>query len=155
MNAVKLLKDDHKKVKGLMRDFEDAGERAFQKKQRLAQQTFAELEVHTKIEEEIFYPAVKQKGDKELKEVVSEGLEEHHVVDVLIEELKGMDIESSAEQYDAKFKVLQENVEHHIEEEEQEMLPEAEKLLGSDVEKLGDQMQARKTQLLAAVGSGQ
>src|SRR3954454_19027813 len=107
MDAVKLLKDDHKKVKSLFREYEKAGERAHQKKQRIAEQAFTELEIHSKLEEEIFYPAVQAKGNKELKEVVNEGLEEHHVVDVLIEELKAMD--PSDERYDAKFTVLVEN----------------------------------------------
>jgi hemerythrin-like domain-containing protein len=146
MNAVRLLKDDHKKVKGLFREYEGAGERAYKTKLGIAEQVFTELEVHTKIEEEIFYPAVRAKGG-ELKDVVSESLEEHHVVDVLMAELKALDPED--ERYDAKFKVLTENVEHHIEEEETEMLPDAEKKLGdADMERLGEQMAARTQQLL-------
>ncbi|MGI8553744.1 MAG: hemerythrin domain-containing protein, partial [Dehalococcoidia bacterium] len=102
-------------------------------------------EVHTKLEEEIFYPAV-QKKLKDLKKTVNEGLEEHHVVKILINELKQLDPKD--EHYDAKFKVLTENVEHHIEEEETEMLPEAEEKLGKDVDKLGDEMAQRKVQLV-------
>lgn len=150
MNAIQMLKDDHRRVKALFREFEGAGERAYQKKQRLAEETMRELEVHTKLEEEIFYPAAKAKGG-ELKDTVDEGLEEHHVVKVLIDELRGMD--PQAEQYDPKFKVLTENVEHHIEEEEQELLPEAAKKLGDAVETLGAQMAQRREQLLQAAGS--
>src|SRR4051794_36852363 len=115
MNAVAMLKADHKKVKGIFREFESAGERAYRKKQQLAEQAFLELEVHSKLEEEIFYPAARS-SDKDLVDVVDEGLEEHHVVDVLIGELRQMQPED--ERYDPKFKVLTENVEHHIEEEE-------------------------------------
>lgn len=150
MDAVKLLKDDHKKVKELFRQYEKAGDRAHEKKQRIAEQVFAELEVHTKLEEDIFYPAVQAKGTKDQKELVAEGLEEHHVVDVLIGELKALNPEN--EQYDAKFKVLMENVEHHIEEEEGEMLPDAEKKLGKEIDYLGEQMMHLKQQLTAKAG---
>ena len=150
MDAIKLLKDDHKKVKELFQQYESAGDKAHQKKQRIAEQVFAELEVHTKLEEDIFYPAVQAKGTKDQKELVAEGIEEHHVVDVLIGELKVLSPED--EQYDAKFKVLMENVEHHIEEEEGEMLPDAEKKLGKETESLGEQMLQLKQQLTAAAG---
>jgi hemerythrin-like domain-containing protein len=151
MDAIKLLKDDHKKVKGLFREYEAAGDRAYQTKRRIAEQAFLELEVHSKIEEEIFYPAVREKAGKEGKELVAEGVEEHHVVDVLIEELKGLEPED--EQYDAKFTVLTENVEHHIEEEEKEMMPEAKEALGDHLADLGEQMLRRKEELLAQMGA--
>lgn len=151
MDPIKLLKDDHKKVKKLFREYESAGDRAYQTKQRIAEQVFTELAVHTAIEEEIFYPAAKAKADKEGKELVAEGFEEHHVVKVLIDELKALSPED--EQYDAKFKVLTENVEHHIEEEEGEMLPDAEKTLKDELEPLGDQMQRRKEELIARMGA--
>jgi hemerythrin-like domain-containing protein len=149
MDAIKLLKDDHKKVKSLFREYEGAGDRAYQTKARIAEQVFAELEVHSKIEEEIFYPAVQAKGSKDGKEVVLEGYEEHHVVDVLINELKALDPQD--DRFDAKFKVLTENVEHHIEEEESEMLPDAAKKLGDDVDRLAEQMARRKEELMQAV----
>lgn len=144
MNAVTLLKKDHTRVKELFREYESAGERAHKKKQQIAQQVFTELEIHTKLEEEIFYPAAQAK--KDLTDTVTEGLEEHHVVDVLIAELKQMD--PADDHYDAKFKVLTENVEHHIQEEEKELLPQAQKDLGrEEIDRLGDAMAARKQQL--------
>jgi hemerythrin-like domain-containing protein len=146
MDAVKLLKDDHKRVKALFRDFEGAGERAHKTKQKIAEQVFLELEVHTKLEEEIFYPAAKARGSEDVTDVVDEGLEEHHVVELLIAELKQLDPSDGT--FDPKFKVLTENVEHHIEEEEGELLPEAAKDLGSETEQLGNQMEQRKRQLL-------
>jgi hemerythrin-like domain-containing protein len=151
MDAIKLLKDDHKKVKKLFRDYEAAGDRAYQTKKQIAEQVFQELEVHSAIEEEIFYPAVREKAGKEGKELVAEGYEEHHVVDTLMQELKALDPQDEA--YDAKFKVLTENVEHHIEEEEQEMMPEAEDALGERVAELGEQMLRRKEALMAQMGS--
>ena len=146
MDAVKLIKDDHKKVKDLFRQFEKA--RSADRKMKIAHEVFQELEVHAEIEEEIFYPAAKAKADKEGKELVAEAVEEHHVVKVLIEEMKA--IPEMNEQFEAKFTVLIENVEHHIDEEEKEMLPDAKKTLGDDIKALGDQMQARKEELLAA-----
>ena len=146
MDAVKLLKDDHEKVKGLFRQFERA--RSDDKKKQLADEIMMELEVHSKIEEEIFYPAVREKVGED--ELVAEAVEEHHVVDVLMQEIK--QLEPSDERFEAKMTVLIENVEHHIEEEEKEMLPDAKKKLGKDVEALGEQMEQRKQQLMAAVG---
>ena len=151
MDAIELLKDDHRKVKKRFREFEAAGDRAYQTKRRIAEQVFAELEVHSRLEEEIFYPAVAATANKDGKELVAEGIEEHHVVDVLINELKALEPED--EQFDAKFKVLTENVEHHIEEEEGEMLPDAEKKLGREVEQLGERMQQRREELLVRLGS--
>ena len=145
MDAIRMLKDDHEKVKALFREYEAAGDRAHKKKQGIAEKVFMELEVHATIEEEIFYPAAKKKADKEGKELVVEGEEEHHVVKMLISELKALDPQD--EHYDAKFKVLTENVEHHIEEEEGEMLPKVEEVLGKDLERLGEEMAQRKNEL--------
>ncbi len=152
MDAIKLLKDDHKKVKALFREYEAAGDNAFKTKQGIADKVFIELKVHTELEEEIFYPAVKAKADQDGKDLVDEGMEEHHVVKVLMEELEKLTPEDDA--FDAKFKVLTENVEHHIEEEEDEMLPDAKKSLGDDkINALGDAMMARKQTLMNAVGA--
>jgi len=145
MDAVKLLKDDHKKVKDLFRQFEKA--RSNDRKKKIAEEAMHELEVHAAIEEEIFYPAAKAKADKEGKQLVAEAVEEHHVVKVLIGELQAM--REVNEQYEAKFTVLIENVEHHIEEEEKEMLPDAKETLGDDTKVLGEQMEERKQALLA------
>src|SRR5688500_4111375 len=150
VDPIKMLKDDHQKVKKLFREYESAGEKAYQKKAKLAGQIFQELEVHAAIEEEIFYPAVEAKADKEGQELVNEAEEEHHVVHVLLGELKAMDVQD--EHFDAKMTVLIENVEHHIEEEEGEMLPDAKKTLDDQLEQLGEQMAARKQELLAKVG---
>jgi hypothetical protein len=119
-NAIELLKEEHEKVKALFEQYEAAGHRAHRKKQNIAEEVFAALTVHTTLEEELFYPAMKRKTDRDGKDLVAEAVEEHHVVTTLMEELKGLD--PADERYDAKFKVLMENVEHHIEEEEDEAL---------------------------------
>jgi iron-sulfur cluster repair protein YtfE (RIC family) len=147
MDAVSLLKADHQKVKGLFREYSELGERAIKTKQKLAEQIWQELEVHSQLEEQIFYPAAREAAEEQVGEVVAEGLEEHHVVDVLIQELKGLSPED--EPFDAKMKVLCENVEHHIEEEETEMLPQAGRKLGDRLESLGQQMMELKKQLTA------
>jgi hemerythrin superfamily protein len=145
MDAIAMLEADHRKVKELFREFSEAGERAHKTKQRIAERIFQELEVHSRLEEEVFYPAVRAATDKEGEELVVEGIEEHHVVDLLIEELKGMNPED--EHYTAKMTVLCENVQHHIQEEEEEMLPDARRRLGDQMETLGQEMQVMRRQL--------
>jgi hemerythrin-like domain-containing protein len=147
-NAIDLLTADHEHVKDLFQQYEAAGRRAHRKKQGIAEEVFAELEVHTTIEEELFYPAMKRKTDQDGKDLVVEAVEEHHVVTTLMDELKGLD--PTDERYDAKFKVLMETVSHHIEEEEGEMFLEAEEVLGERLERLGAQMEERKQYLTAA-----
>ena len=151
MDAVKLLKDDHKKVKDLFRQFEKA--RSADRKKTIAEEAMHELEVHAEIEEEIFYPAAKAKADKEGKELVAEAVEEHHVVKVLIGELKALAPED--DRYAAKFTVLTENVEHHIEEEEGQLFPLMGQQLGSAAsEELGRRMEEHKQSLLQMAESG-
>jgi hemerythrin superfamily protein len=149
MDAIDLLKADHKKVKELFRQYEKAGDQAYQKKKGIAEELFTEIIIHSTLEEELFYPAVKAKTDKDGKELVAESIEEHHVVATLIEELKALDPKD--ERYDAKFTVLMENVEHHIEEEEGELFPEAEEVLGDAIKPLSTQMAERKEQLMASL----
>jgi hemerythrin superfamily protein len=149
MDAIEMLKADHEKVKGLFRQYEAAGDRAYQKKKSIAEEVFTEITVHSSLEEELFYPAVKAETDKQGQELVAEAVEEHHVVAMLIEELKALDPKD--ERYDAKFSVLMDNVEHHIEEEEDELFPEAEDVLGDAIEDLGAQMKERKGQLMASL----
>src|SRR5947209_7678227 len=113
--------------------------------QRLATQIAQELHVHTQIEEEIFYPGVRG-ADGSIEELVAEGLEEHHVVDQLLEEIGG--IEPGSEQWTAKLKVLMENVEHHAEEEEGEMFPKVRsKMDNKELESMASRMEAKKKEL--------
>jgi len=152
MDAIKMIKDDHHRMKDLLHEFADAGSDAFKVKQQIADQVFAELEAHMTLEEEIFYPAVKAKTDDEGKSHVAEGAEEHHVAKILIAELKMLTPEDEA--FAAKFKVLAENVEHHMQEEEDELLPDAKKKLGHDgIEVLGEQMASRRRELQPIVAA--
>ncbi|HTM08216.1 MAG TPA: hemerythrin domain-containing protein, partial [Verrucomicrobiae bacterium] len=131
--------EDHRKVKELFRQFEEAEDDSTKKE--IAQTAIKELKVHTALEEELFYPAVRREIDEEEK--IDEALEEHHVAKLLIAELSRM--KPSDEHFDAKFKVLAESVKHHIEEEEGEMLPEVEGEI--DADGLGKQMAERKQKL--------
>ena len=148
MKATTLLKKDHDTVRDLFKQYEKAGDTAFQKKKSLFDEVRAELEIHSRIEEEIFYPAVRRIREEEAKDTVREGLEEHAVVKTLLEQLSEMDPKD--EQFDAKFKVMQENVEHHADEEEDEMFSEAKKNLSDEVlDELGARMEVRKESLKA------
>ena len=145
-DAVALIKADHRKVERLFREFEEAGDRAYKTKQDLVAEIIKELKVHATIEEESYYPAVEAKARKDGRELVAEAVEEHHVVKVLLGELAAMSAEDQA--FEAKVTVLMENVRHHVEEEEQELLPQSEKVLGEEeLTRLGEEMAARKRQL--------
>lgn len=140
-NAIALLKADHRKVKDLFKQFEESGSQAA--KAKIAQEAIKELKIHTVIEEEIFYPAVRQAIQDE-DDIMNEAQEEHHVAKMLIAELERIGHQN--EHFEAKFTVLAENVRHHIKEEEEEMLPEAKKT-DIDFDALGEQMMERKQRL--------
>jgi hemerythrin superfamily protein len=145
-DAVALIKADHRKVEQLFREFEEAGDRAYKTKRQLVEQIIKELEIHATIEEETYYPAVEAKARNDGKELIAEAIEEHHVVKVLLGELATMSAEDEA--FDAKVTVLMENVRHHVEEEEEELLPQSEEILGEqELTRLGGEMAARKQQL--------
>jgi hemerythrin superfamily protein len=150
MDAITLLTADHNRVRGLFARFKAAHEAdAVEEMSEIAATCFAELEVHTGIEEDVFYPRVKETNE-DVSELVDEGLQEHHVVDVLMEEMKAM--EPGTDDWVAKFTVLMENVEHHAEEEESEMFPQLRSKLGADVlEPLAEELEAAKKQRGAPV----
>jgi len=137
MNALELLKKDHDRVKELFAQYDaDTGRR-----QEIAENVFRELELHSRVEEDIFYPAVRKHSDKQGKELVKESLEEHRQVEDLIGELRAMD--PGDPDFDDRFEELMDNVEHHIEEEETELFPKA-KALGEELDQLAQQMEQEK-----------
>src|SRR5262249_15998063 len=119
------------------------------KKPGIVEKVFQELEIHTKLEEEIFYPAYRAKADEEGQDLVRESLEEHHIVDMLVAEMKRL--KSDNPEHQAKLKVLMENVKHHADEEEKEMLPDARKKLRDELDRLGERMERCKGELLPAM----
>ncbi len=140
-DALRMLKDDHDKVKGLFEKFESA-RRDDKKKGEIAQTICKELTVHTQLEEEIFYPAVREAIDDE--DVMNEAVVEHGSAKDLIAEIEKMSPDE--DMFDAKVKVLGEFVNHHIREEQNEMFPQVRKT-DLDLNALGDQMRSRKQQL--------
>jgi hemerythrin superfamily protein len=147
MSAIAMLKADHKKVKKLFDQFEEAKGRKAKKK--IVKSALQELNVHATLEEKIFYPSVRKEIDDE--DLMNEADEEHHVAKVLIAELEEMN--GSESHYDAKFSVLSENVRHHIKEEEGEMLPKAQKT-DVDFDVLGEKMFRKKKVLMSDGVSG-
>ncbi len=144
LDAIALLKADHRKVENLFEKFEVA--RGADKKQLLVKQICTELTIHTMLEEEIFYPACRGEIEDDL---VNEAYVEHDGAKVLIAELESS--EPSEEFYDAKVKVLSEQIEHHVEEEEKRsdgMFSQA-RAAKLDMDELGERMQARKDELKA------
>ena len=150
MDAITLLKTDHEKVAGIFEQLEPTTERAVKTREELFTKLKQELDVHAHIEEAIFYPVLKQEA--ETREITLEGIEEHHVIKMLLKELEGMQADS--EQWAAKLKVLKENVEHHVEEEESDMFKGAREVLSKEqLESLGARMEAaKKEQKAAAAG---
>jgi hemerythrin superfamily protein len=145
-NAIALLRADHKKVSELFEQYEKA--RSAATKTTIVAQICTELGVHAQIEEEIFYPAVKQAlKDAEL---VPEALVEHASLKSLIAQVEGVNPEG--EMFDAKIKVMSEFVKHHVKEEQNEMFPKAQKA-SLDMNELGVQLAERKEQLLVEKGA--
>jgi hemerythrin superfamily protein len=146
--AIALLKADHKRVKGLLDELEKSTERGPKKRVKLLADIEKELKVHTNIEETIFYPAFREAvKKKEDREMYFEALEEHHVVKLVLPEIKATD--PASEPFGAKAKVLKELVTHHAKEEEREMFPAARKVLDQEeLEALGARMLEKKTALL-------
>jgi len=141
-DAIALLKADHRAVEELFEKFEKASD--YERKRKLAEEICLELSVHAQIEEEIFYPACEGKVDEDL---LKESYVEHDGAKVLIAEI--IHGEPSDEFYDAKVKVLQEEIEHHVEEEERRMeglFAQARKA-GLDIDALGQQLATRKAEL--------
>ncbi len=142
MDALALLKDDHEKMRKLLEELETTTERGVKTREELFSKIKGELTVHEIIEEEIFYPALRD--HPKAKDIVLEGYEEHHVVDLVMAELEDLPVDD--ESWGAKAKVMKENVEHHMEEEEGEMFQKARSILDRDeLEALGRRMEARKS----------
>ena len=140
MNAIELLKEDHRKVDRLFQKVK-ATEDDRELHRKLFEQIKEELEIHTHIEETIFYP--KMKEEKELEDIVLEGIEEHHQAKMFLREISNLVDDS--EKFEPKLKVLMEDVEHHVMEEEGEMFPKVEEVFDeATLEELGKELEAEK-----------
>lgn len=143
VDALKLLKKDHRMVEESFKEYEALGSKAYKKKKRLADSICTELTIHAKIEEEIFYPTFR-KSSKDAKSLVNEATVEHNSVKDLIQQIRAMD--SEEELFDAKVKVLAEYVGHHVKEEEEEIF-KAIKKTDIDLMELGQQLLSRQQEL--------
>src|SRR6202140_1733922 len=140
-DALSLLKSDHEDVKKLFKELE-----AEEDQEAIFNQIKGALEVHAAIEEEIFYPAVKKARSEHVKDEVREAKEHHKQIKSPLTQVSSTT--PADETYDMKIKVLKEDVEHHVKEEEREMFPDARKFLGdSRLMELGAELEARKRQL--------
>jgi hypothetical protein len=141
MNALTMLMDDHDKMKKLLNELESTTERGLKIRAELFSTIKGELTIHEIIEEEIFYPELK--AHPRAKDIVLEGYQEHHVVDLVMKELEAMPVDD--ESWGAKAKVMRENVEHHMQEEEGEMFKQARAVFDrAELEDLGERMEARR-----------
>ena len=141
-DAIVLLKDDHKQIRKVFRDFQAAGDEATDRKGKLVDTMIELLTQHTYIENEVMYPRVRELLP-DLEDDVLESYEEHHVADVLVMELAGM--KPTDERFDAKTMVLIENVTHHMDEEEQEWFPQVREGLGRKaLQEIGEDLIAAK-----------
>ena len=153
-DAYSLLKQDHDKVQKLFRDFEKLSERESDTAEiaMLAEQICTELTVHTRIEEEIFYPALREALDEDDAELLDEAEIEHESAKTLIAQIE--ERETGDEMFAARVKVLGEYVKHHIREEQDEIFPAARKAK-VDAEALGEEISARKAELMEEMGMSQ
>ena len=154
MNAIDLLIEDHERVKDLLSRITESTERAVKTRTELLDKLETEVTIHTRLEEEILYPAYKEAGGKEQLKMYYEAKEEHRAVDsMVLPDLKATD--PGSVQFSGRAKVCKELLEHHIEEEESEMFPEARELIGNTrLEELGEQMAELKTRLKKELAAG-
>ncbi len=144
MDALQLLKSDHQKVKRMLEQLDATTERAKKTRTETFERLKRDLTIHETIEEEILYPALE--GFAKTKDITLEAFEEHHVVDQIVAELETTPV--TDETWGAKLTVMRENLEHHIEEEEDEMFKQARQVMDhKELAALGEQMDARKKQL--------
>ena len=145
MNAIDLLEQQHREVEELFEEFEEAGERATKTKERVCREIMNQLTVHAEIEEKLFYPESKQEDTEEL---LREAVEEHLAMKRILADM--LESDAQDEQFEARVKVLKEQVEHHVEEEEKELFPKVRKALSKEeLEDLGDRMETLAEELEA------
>jgi hemerythrin superfamily protein len=144
-DAIEMLKADHRRVRALFQRYDETDDQGM--RQGIVAELFVELELHTQLEESVFYPAFADESNQEGQELVAASLEDHEDIDVLVEELRGL--EADQEAFAAKFPELRTKVEQHVQDEESQMFPQAEQALEEQLEELRDEMQEIKEHLLA------
>lgn len=144
MDVFNLLKKDHKEVRQLFKKIEKSSDSAVKQREKTFDQIVKELDMHTTVEEQIVYPRLRE--IKQFKDLIGEAYEEHHVAKQLIKEIQ--DLSADKEQWKSKVSVLKEIIGHHVEEEEKELFPKAQKALGKEESKeLGKQVRQEKARM--------
>lgn len=146
MDAIQFLKRDHDRFRKLLAQLEDTSDAAVKTRTTLFRGLKAELIAHETIEEEILYPALQE--HEKAEEIVAHSYEEHHVVDLILDELMALAVDDPS--WAPKAHVLKENLEHHLKEEEEEMFPKAKQLLGDELADMGEEMEERKDEVLSS-----
>jgi hemerythrin-like domain-containing protein len=146
-DAIQVLKEDHEKLKKLLGELTETTTRGTKTRAELLRRIETEVKMHAKVEEEIFYPAFRKAGEKEEAKMFFEAKEEHRAVeDLVLPDLLKTD--PGSEQFSGRAKVLKELIEHHAEEEEDDLFPQAKKVLSKeDLVELGERIEARKREL--------
>ena len=147
--AVELLEADHRKVEALFEDYEQEKESGDDARKSIAARICGELTVHAQVEEEIFYPWLRENLDEDDMELVAEAEVEHSTAKDLIAQIEGAAVIDEA--YDAKVKVLSEYIKHHVKEEEEEIFPKVSDMK-EELDELGQQMASRKAELMEELG---
>lgn len=143
IDPIKMLKDDHTRLRSML---ESLDTRSAEQREDLLRDIERDLKIHSMLEEEILYPEFREaSGDREDRKMYYEATEEHHVVDMVLPELKA--ISGDADRFTARAKVLRELINHHIEEEEEDLLPRAQELLGARMQEIGSRMAERRHEL--------
>jgi hemerythrin-like domain-containing protein len=152
LDAIDLLLHDHREVESLFTEFDSLEEGDEEDAEDIIEDACEELEIHDKLETEIFYPAIRAAAgeDEDIEDLLDDAEDEHEAVRDLIEKLEEMEPDDDAR--DALFTTLIEQVKHHVEEEETELFPKVKKLKGLDLEALGAEMRERKVELQAEMG---
>jgi hemerythrin superfamily protein len=145
MNAIRILLKDHEEVGRLLHQYVDAGEEAYQQKQSVADRVIEAITNHARLEDEILFPALKEKGGEDGEEMALEAVEEHDLTRYLLNRLKKT--KAQDKKFDARFKVLMENTHMHFLEEEREIFPKAKKILKGELEKMGKEMEALRKEM--------
>lgn len=146
MNAIRHLLKEHEEIGKLFNQFVEAGDEAYKQKQTIAEKVIEEISMHARLEEEILFPAMEEKGGEEEKEMVQEGIEEHHVTRFMLDRLEKTSPED--ETFNPKFKALMESTKHHFMEEERDIFPKAKKLLKGELDRLGEEMEALEKEMV-------
>ena len=153
-SAIDLLTQDHKRVQKLFKDFEKVDRTDEETVRELVETACLELQIHSMLEEEIFYPAVRARvNDPEHEDLLNQAEVEHETVDELIAKLHALEPDDAM--YSAYFTVLAEYVRHHVKQEEQALFPAVQAMSGLDLDQIGEDMRVRREELFAEMESGE